>query len=67
MQEKYANRIVRIKSNFSAYDISNLDGCGWSWSDNCFAGVVNNCREEFVGKTMQEIADLFREENINEN
>jgi hypothetical protein len=67
MQERYANRIVRIMNNFSSYHISRLDGWDWNWSTNCFAGVVNNCCDAFVGKTMQEIASLLREENDDEN
>jgi hypothetical protein len=70
MQRYYANRIVRItrkSRTINAYDVTQLDNNNWGWSANCFVGAVVNCKPEYVGKTLQEVLDMIREENANEN
>lgn len=66
MERFYPNRIVKIKSAGSSYRVSNLDDNNWAWSENCFVGVIQNCKEEYVGKTIQEVIELIKEA-ANEN
>lgn len=62
MKRNYPNRIVEITDKSgNEYSISNLDGHDWSWSDDCFVGCIENCKEEYVGTTMQNIIELIKE------
>ena len=66
MQENYANRIVRIEEKYSrSIYVSNIDHQDWTWSDNCFVGVIKNGKKCLVGMTWEEANNYIKE--ISEN
>jgi hypothetical protein len=57
MREYYPERIVKIidmDSDGTIY-VSNLDRRNWSWSANCFEGIVVGATDEMIGEKYNEI------------
>lgn len=62
MQAHYSNRVVRITyKNGRTFHVSDLDNHSWSWSKECFVGVVTSCSDEYIGKTLAEIKEMIGE------
>lgn len=67
MQEHYANRIVRIEEKYSRSTyVSNIDQQDWTWSDNCFVGVIKNGKEHLIGMTWEEANNYIKEVSVND-
>ena len=63
----YPRRIVKItRKRDTAYNVSVLrnerEDYGWTWSANCFVGIVHGATDAHIGKTINEI----REESTHE-
>lgn len=68
MEKYYPGKIVQIKHKaYNEYNITNLDGWDWNWGADCFVGAVINCKPEYVGKTLEEVYNIIKEENANED
>lgn len=62
MQCYYAGRIVRVLNiGWGSIGITSLDGRNYSWSPNCFKGIVRGGIEEFVGMTLKEASNYLKE------
>ena len=61
MHRYYSNRIVKLEDKWrSTFYVSNLDGCDWNWTADCFVGVVKNTNDNFIGLTPEA---FMKEEN----
>jgi hypothetical protein len=68
MERYYPGKIVQIKyKRYDEYNITNLDGNDWNWGADCFVGAINNCKPEYVGNTLEEVYNIIKEENANED
>ena len=67
MKRYYPNRIVQIRDiGWGVVYITSLDGRNYSWSPNCFEGVVRGATEALVGMTMEEANNYLKEMENNE-
>lgn len=59
MEKYYPDRIVKVtraRHNSDCYRVSNIENSShdWSWSRNCFAGIVLGATDADIGLTMEE-------------